>query len=357
MLETVTAVSTQRRYDIDWLRTLALGLLIIYHATISFQPWASFIGFPQNEESLEVLWIFMALINVWRIPILFLISGMGVCFAMERRDWKQLLKDRTVRILIPFIFGYYIVVPSYIYLIFKFYDLETQYKPDFGHVWFLANIFAYVLLLLPFLYYLKMHPNNFLSRTLSKLLRWPVMLFLMALPLVVEVLLINPEIYAGYAMTAHGFWLGLIWFATGFMFISLKDVFWTAVVRIRWIALSIASLLYSVRFIVFMFEGSPNWLTAIESMSWMLAVIGFGALHLNKPSKSLSYLNKAVYPVYIIHMPVLFVLLCFVLPLDLSATLKFAILVAGTFSISLFTYEFILKRVKWIRPLFGMKFK
>ena len=99
--ETVTAVSAKRRYDIDWIRTLALALLIIYHTTISFQPWAVYIGFPQNEDTLEVLWIGMAMLNVWRIPILFLISGMGVRFAMERRDWKALLKDRTIRILVP----------------------------------------------------------------------------------------------------------------------------------------------------------------------------------------------------------------------------------------------------------------
>ena len=32
-----TAATSQRRYDIDWLRTLAMGLLIIYHVVISFQ--------------------------------------------------------------------------------------------------------------------------------------------------------------------------------------------------------------------------------------------------------------------------------------------------------------------------------
>ena len=352
---TVSAVSWQRRYDIDWLRTLALGLLIIYHATISFQPWASFIGFPQNEESLEVLWIFMAMLNVWRIPILFLISGMGVRFAMERRDWKQLLKDRTIRILIPLVFGYFFIVPIYIYLIYKHYGLAAQYSPELGHLWFLANIFAYVLLLLPLLYYLKNRPNNFFLRTLSTLFRWPVMLFLMALPLMFEVWLVKPDIFSAYAGTPHGFWLGMICFFTGFIFITINNVFWSAVSGIRWLALVAALLLYLVRFLIFRFEGSPNWLTAIESMSWMLAIIGFGSLYLNKPSKSLSYFSQAVYPVYIIHMPVLFSLLYYLLPLELPAVLKLALLLAGTFGISLLIYEFVIRRMNWIRPLFGMK--
>ena len=36
---TSAAGTSQRRYDVDWLRTLALGLLIVYHAVVSFQPW------------------------------------------------------------------------------------------------------------------------------------------------------------------------------------------------------------------------------------------------------------------------------------------------------------------------------
>lgn len=353
----VTAVSKTRRYDVDWLRTIALGLLIIYHTTISFQPWAPLIGFPANTESLEWLWIGMALLNVWRIPLLFIISGMGVRFAMERRDWKALLKDRTVRILIPLVFGAFVIVPIYIYFIFQFFELDWHYYPDPGHLWFLANIFIYVLLLMPIFYLFKNRPDNFVVRGLSKLLRWPGALLLVALPLMLEAWLVNPEPFAAYAMTAHGFLYGLICFALGFLFITLQDVFWTAVKRIRWVALIIAFALYMVRFLMFKFEGSPNVLTALESACWMLAIIGFASLYLNKPSALLSYLSEAVYPVYIIHMPILFVLLYVLIPLDLSAIAKFGILLVGTFGLSMLTYKLVLKRIKWIRPLLGMKLK
>lgn len=355
--ETVTAVATKRRYDIDWLRTLALGLLIIYHTTISFQPWASFIGFPQNDETLPALWIFMALINVWRIPILFLISGMGVRFAMERRDWKALLKDRTIRILVPLVFGVFFIVPTFIYFILKYYGQEPQYAPALGHLWFLANIYIYVWILLPVFYYFKKHPDHLVLRGLSALFRKPFMILLVALPVMLEAWLVNPEIYTLYAETAHGFWLGLVCFFLGFLFITLKDVFWTAVSRVRWLALGIAFLLYLLRFLVYQFEGSPNALSALESVCWMLAIVGFAALYLNKPSRYLSYFSGAVYPVYIIHMTVLMALLTIILPLDLPASVKLALTLAGTFGISLLLYEFVLRRIKWIRPLFGMKYK
>jgi hypothetical protein len=100
--QTTTASMTSwgRRYDVDWLSTLALGLLIIHHVVISFQPWTQSIGFPQNDQSQDGLWVIMSMNTIWRIPVMFLISGMGVRFAMQRCGWKRLLKDRTVRILV-----------------------------------------------------------------------------------------------------------------------------------------------------------------------------------------------------------------------------------------------------------------
>ncbi|MEP4596601.1 MAG: acyltransferase, partial [Cyclobacteriaceae bacterium] len=71
-----------RRYDIDWLRVIAIGLLLIYHVAIGFQPWGVFIGFIQSSSPLESIWVPMSMLNVWRIPLLFFVSGMGVYFAI-----------------------------------------------------------------------------------------------------------------------------------------------------------------------------------------------------------------------------------------------------------------------------------
>ena len=30
-----------RRHDVDWIRVHALGLLIIFHGVVGFQPWAT----------------------------------------------------------------------------------------------------------------------------------------------------------------------------------------------------------------------------------------------------------------------------------------------------------------------------
>ena len=88
-----------RRYDIDWLRVIAIGLLILYHIGFVFLPWGVFIGFIQNAEPLDHIWEPMSMLNIWRIPLLFFVSGMGVSFAIRKRDWIQLILERTRRIL------------------------------------------------------------------------------------------------------------------------------------------------------------------------------------------------------------------------------------------------------------------
>jgi surface polysaccharide O-acyltransferase-like enzyme len=177
----------------------------------------------------------------------------------------------------------------------------------------------------------------------------------MSLPIMLEAWLLSPQYFSFFVDSIHGWVLGLICFFLGFIFISMQDVFWPAIKRTRWLALVAASLLYLVRLFIFHLEGEPNWLVAFEAMSWMLAVLGFAAIYLNKPSRSLDYFSKAVYPVYIVHMPLQFVIAYFLLPLNLSASLKLIILLVGTFGMSLLLYEYVLRRLKWIRPLFGMK--
>ena len=343
-----------RRHDVDWLRTVAIGFLILFHIALSFQSWAPAAGVPQNDELLEGLVPLISFLAVWRIPLLFMISGMGVRFAMERRTWKQLLQDRTVRILLPYLVGMLVFGPALAVGLPQL-GWDAEYTPGFGHLWFLLNIFLYVLWLLGLMVYLKDHPSNALSRFLSRIIGGPFGLFLFALPLMIEAWLTNPVSFSIYIDNAHGWLLGLFCFFYGFIFISAQDVFWPAVVRVRWVALVVAASLFLVRFLVFGLQNELTWLTGLESMSWMLAIIGFGSLYLNAPSRSLTYLSKAVYPVYIVHFPVQFAIAYFLFPLTLSAYSKLGFLLVGTFGISILLYQFVLRPLKWIRPLFGMK--
>ncbi len=349
-------MTTERRYDIDWLRVIAIGLLLIYHISIIFQPWAIFIGFIKSNELLEGLWKPMTMLNVWRIPLLFYVSGMGLYFAMRKRNWKQLLIERSKRILLPFLFGLVAISPLHMFIFQKHYNMSLNYYPHQGHLWFLGNIFVYVLLLSPLFFYLKKHEDGKIKRALSSLISHPGGPLLISLFFVVEVLLVKPQMFALYAQTLHGFFNGLLAFFFGFLFVYSGQGFWQTVSKWKWLYIGIAVVLYTIRFTGFELI-STMYITAIESNCWIFGVFGLGYQYLNKPSEMLSHLSKAAYPIYIIHMFVLFAGTLIILPLEIHPMFKFIIITLFTFVTCYLIYEFILRRIPILRPLFGLKWK
>lgn len=333
-----------RRYDIDWIRVIAIGLLLIYHVAIGFQSWGILIGFISNEKTWPTLWIPMTMLNIWRIPLLFFVSGMGMFFAMGRRTWAQLLPERAKRILLPFLFGMVAIVPIHVYLWQLHYAFETGYQPGPGHLWFLGNLFIYVLILLPAFYYLKRYKDATTSRV-AKLMRTPLGLLPVFAVFVLEVLILNPVPFELYAMTWHGFFLGLLAFFFGYFFVWCGPVFWNMLLHWRWTFLLFAAGLFALRITWFQ-NGSPNYLISIESNCWIFAVFAFGHNYLNRPSPALRYLSKAAYPVYIIHMMFLYLGSLIIFPLELPVQGQFTLLLLFTVTGCLIFYELVIRRIK-----------
>jgi peptidoglycan/LPS O-acetylase OafA/YrhL len=347
-------MSSERRYDIDWLRVIAIGLLLIYHIAIVFQPWAMFVGFIRSEEPMPGLWVPMTMLNVWRIPFLFYVSGMGVFFALRKRNWRELLLERGRRILLPLAFGFLAIAPLHFVIFQGFYNMPLSYYPHVGHLWFLGNIFAYVVLLSPVFFYLKKRQDGRFMQGVRLVLGHPLGLLMASLPFVIEVMVLKPQIFELYAETWHGFFIGMLAFFLGFLFVSAGKSFWQTVLKWRWLYIGFALVLYALRLAVFDLK-SPGYLMALESNCWIFGVFGFGHKYLNRPGALLSYLSQAAYPVYIIHMFVLFAGAALILPLELPVMLKFIAIVAFTAAVCFALFEFVLRRVRFLRPLFGLK--
>lgn len=349
-------MQSTRRYDIDWLRVIAIWLLLLYHIAIGFQPWGALFGFIQNGESLDSLTAPMAMLNVWRIPILFYISGMGVGFAIRKRNAVELLLERSRRILIPFLFGLLCIVPLHVLLWQQYYRQDIGFTIQPGHLWFLANIFIYVLIFLPFFIYLKNRPQGSLSiwikQFMGSIAGWPLMIGFFVL----EALLVNPEAFEYYAMNKHGFFLGLLAFFFGFLIIHAENSFWNRILRIRWGLLLGAVLLYTIRWTYFDIVMAPKYLLAIESNLWIFSIFAFGYTSLNHGSRQLQYLSKAAYPVYIMHMLFIYLGSILIFPWNTSTPQKFVLVTLFTFVGCYLSYEGI-RRIKFLRPLFGLRYE
>lgn len=340
-----------RRYDIDWLRVFAIFLLIIYHITIMFQPWAFFIGFIKGTETNESLFTMMTVVNVWRIPLLFFVSGMGVMFSLRKRNWKQLLGERTKRILLPLVFGYFAIVPLHLFVLQDFYNFNFSYSPNLGHLWFLLNIFIYVIIFIGFAFLDRKYDYAFF-RFIRKMLNRSYMVYLFVIPFVLESFIVQANSFTTYFDSTHGFLLGMICFATGMIFIAVGDEIWTSLDKLKVVSLVIAIGLYVNRVINFDYV-SPNYLFGLESIMWIFTILGFGYRYLNKPSRALGYLSRSVYPVYIVHMIFSYLAGMFIFQFQLDSKISFLLVLIISLAGCYAAFE-IIRRIKYFRMLFGI---
>lgn len=343
-----------RRIDIDWLRIIAIFLLIIYHAAIIFQPWAKEIGFLQGEKFLDDLWNTMSGINVWRMPLLFLISGMGLYFSKSQDMQKQLI-GRAKYILLPLVFGFFVITPLHPLLFQNYYNQALSYIPNIGHLWYLRNIFIYFIVCIPIHIFIKNNPNNtFLNGLRTMVRKFPPSIILLALPIIVESLFISGETeYINYGFSVHGFILGGLKFLLGYLLIALGKEIQVGLQKCKYLFLIISVSLYQIRLLLFQLD-SPHILVAIESVCWLFAILAFAQEFLQKSNKILIYLRQAMYPIYIIHLLITFIAASYILPLAADSYIQFLLIVACTIVGSFVFYE-IVRRIPKVNILFGIK--
>ncbi len=203
-------------------------------------------------------------------------------------------------------------------------------------------------------FYLKNRQQGKIYAALSQFMANPFALLVLIIPFIAEAKLVQPENFEIYAMTAHGFWIGMIAFLTGFFCVYFGSSFWQNVTRLRWFLLIMAFALYLLRIEQITID-LTTYLIPLESNLWIFTVFGFGYKYLNRPSRTLAYLSNAAYPVYIVHMFFLYLASWLLFPMDFHPIAKLIAVVIFTFAGCFICYEFLIRRIRWFRPLFGLK--
>ena len=109
----MTPSRADRRPDLDWLRVLAFGLLIAYHAGMAWSGWNWHLI---SVDSIDWLREGMRFVNRWRMPLIFVVSGAAIALALGSRSPRTFTLDRVKRLLVPLVFGMVVIVPPQIYL-------------------------------------------------------------------------------------------------------------------------------------------------------------------------------------------------------------------------------------------------
>lgn len=363
----------ERRYDIDWIRVIVFDILIIYHVGMFFVPWGWHI---KNNEIVDWMRWPMLFVNQWRIPILFVVSGMGTRFALSHRSGSEYVKERFIRLFIPLVVGILLIVApqvyierlyqgkvlgSYIDFYPHFFDgIYPEGNFSWHHLWFLPYLYLMSLIATPLFLNLRKDKNTFINSLNNLLKKSPFYLFLFSIPLFITELFLEPLFPITHALV--GDWYAMIFyfllFIIGYLLIALRKSLWIALDKIKYYTFFLG--IFSFPMLVWMWYNVDSSifipiLKVVNVWSWILTVFAFSAKYLNRESNLIKYRNQAVYPFYILHQTIIIIIGYWLIDNPMHYMYKFVILIAGTYGFSWLIYEFIIKRIKMIRPLFGLK--
>ena len=374
-------IMDERRVDLDWVRIGAFALLIFYHVGMLYLSWGFHIKSAHRITALEPL---MLVLNPWRLSLLFLVSGIATRFMLRKYRIAPLLRSRTARLLIPLVFGMLVIVPPQAYdqivealaypdgfvdfYLTHYLAFGKQFCPNpcivlptWNHLWFVVYLWVYtmalgaVVLVTPSLV-------SRIERSLAPVMSSAGLLGVPSLAFAAYRFFLLPNYPSTHAL--FGDWYNHALFASVFLIgflLAHSASFWQAVERQRWIALSVAMVLYAIfislrsvrdggvplRVAATIAYGCYQWLC-------MVAVLGFARRWLNRDSGVRRYLTDAIFPYYVVHQTAIIMIAHALQGSGLSAGAEASIVIGGTAIACIATYE-IVRRVAWLRPLFGLK--
>jgi hypothetical protein len=233
------------------------------------------------------------------------------------------------------------------------------------HLWFLAYVLVLTFVLLPLLLWMRSEKGAMrLDRWSTIAARYHLVWLLAALVFLAEIGLlpvtanVNGLVGDWYGLTFYGLLMlaGALLYRSPALLQSLE--------RQRFAALAVGIVAYAILEAVF-FSGHIRrpydraaWfalcaLSAVNIVAWLITIAGF-ARRWARPTAFLRYATPAVYPFYIMHQTVTVIFAFYLTQSDLPVVLKFLATAIVTFGVTALIYEFVVRRVGVLRPLFGM---
>lgn len=377
----------KRLYYIDWLRILAVLLLLPFHTSRVFNGWmidGQLVGEDFYIKSVHISeWLAKVLgfISTWHMQLLFVLAGASAYFSLKRRSGGQFAGERVTRLFVPLVFGMLVLMPpqtwvggqfnsGYTGSFFTYITSGAFLVPNFGpegdyygglgigHFWFILFLLVYSLVALPLFAWGRAGGRGGaaiqrFSRFLAKPWGW------LFAGVVIWLSGAVPEL-AGKNLVYY-----LVFFILGFAIVA-DDAFSNSAKRWWWFALVVGfagCLFWDQTGALRDSLPDPSFARAGMDMTgalgtWLAIVglLGVGRRYLDKPAKSLPYLAEASYPLYILHQTVIVVAAFYLLPLISSGVAQWLAILVAAVAGSFALYE-IVRRVGVFRFLFGMRAK
>ena len=368
---------TARLHYIDWLRVVAtIGIFLFHNARpYDFDDWH-----VKNAQLSLVATRFVEFMNIWMMPLFFVLSGAAVYFSLKSRSGGGFLKERFFRIMIPwFITGIFLMSPPQVYLerlshrefdgnFFQFlphyFDGFYAFGGNFAwmgmHTWYLMLLSVFSVVLLP-LFLPRARTGVSPAQSIAAKLAKPWVLPLLWVPVAVAALLSSAlglgftEQMGSWDILSYAmfFILGYVLFASPVLLESIRKQGW-------WFLLAAAA--FSALHLVLKFSVRPAFYEDIDirllaTWGWIVGLLWLGGRMLNFTNRFLAYVNEMVLPFYILHQTVIVIVAYFVVQTGLAIPLKYGITAVTSFAVIVILYELLVSRIGVLRFLFGMRGK
>ena len=379
----------ERRYDIDWLRAVVMMSVFFFHCARFFGGGKWHLN---NDKESIVAHLFVGWLDMWFMPIFFLVSGIGSWFALKSGNNRQFILGRIKRILIPlYTVGLFILLPPQFFFEIlsnagftgTFWDSMPLYfnkvghffidrpsgvlpLPFSGHLWFLQYLFLISLISLPLIRFLESERG---LRFIGKLAEWcvkPFGIFICLIPVFFIRIGLRGFFFGHYNWA--DFFEFMVYFIIGFIFTADKR-FAQSIKKYGWLGLILGLACFGCEgFFIFglgyHYPGGESFsltyvlfetVMSIGRWSWIVFVLSLGAKYLNFKNKVLAYSNEAVLPFYIFHQTIILGVGWFVIKFNMGILPKYLIIAVVSFALIMAVYEGLVRRFNPMRFLFGMR--
>lgn len=376
--------TSKRRYELDWLRVLAILVVFLYHSTRFFN-----LGDWHVKNVNTYVWVEMwnVFATRWMMPLFFIISGASLFYAIGKSGgFRRFYTDKFLRLMIPVLFACVTHSMLQVYLerlnhgqfSGSFFSFFTEYfngvylamgmPGNFAyhgmHLWYLFFLFIYGLICYPLFTWFRESGREILNRIMRPVAIPGLMYVWFSIPLLMMKALIPPPVL-NVGSGGWGF-LYYTWFLiSGFIIVS-SDRLQRQIIKRRRMSLLLGAALSTI-YLFQLFSPSrvilPTWISdwiyalisILSAWCWLFAILGFGMRHLTFDRPFLRYANEGVLPFFILHQTVLLGIGYFVITWEISDVLKWAIVFATSFIVIIALYTLIIRKHDLFRFLFGMK--
>jgi hypothetical protein len=342
----------------------------------------------KNGETSDLMMESNLFLHLFRMPLLFFISGTVSYYMMQRRSALSFIGLRFRRLFIPLLVGMFIIVPPQIYMerlahgykgsFLDWYPSVFNFVPypkgsfSWHHLWFIAYLFIYDLIFAPMFAWLISPKSDRFKQKLAALANGK-RVYLLMLPGIIWFALLAVKLPETNDLVHDGcyFVYWLLFLLAGFICI-LQPKLMGSLERNRRFALTIGFLSLMIwecmrwnsiepwqvqwPFHNPVFSYAFTALRPIIAWGWVLALVGYGKHYLNRTHKVLNYLNQAVYPFYILHQTVIVLIVYYIVQVPNESILsKYIYTVGITFFVSVLIYHLLIRPYALTRFLFGMK--